>query len=150
VAALRSTIDRPGRDDLIGVLRGLGEVADAGVPAFASSVQTIQDGMPIVQEARPYTPDFVGGLVNGFGGTTGGYYDANGHYARISFQGSPYTLNNEGTLNDLPGAPPGTFGFRRSVFERCPGAATQPLPDGSNPFLDGRENFPCRREDDPR
>lgn len=147
--ALRRTVDRPGSGDLLGVLRGLPGVAEQAVPAFASTVQTLRDGLPIVQEARPYTPDLVGGLINGFGGETAGYYDANGRYARISFQGSPYTLNNEGTLVPIPSQPPGLFGFRRGVVKRCPGAATQTLPDGSNPFTDGRDDF-CSREADPR
>ena len=147
--ALRATVNRPGDADLLGVLRGLPGLADEAVPAFASTVQTLQDAMPVVQEARPYTPDFVGGLINGFGGEAAAYYDANGRYARISFQGSPYTLNNEGTLIPVPSQPPGLAGFRRGVTRRCPGAATQALPDGSNPFTDGRDDF-CDREDDPR
>lgn len=147
--ALRQTVDRPGRADLLGVLRGLPGVAEQAVPAFASTVQTLRDAMPVVQEARPYTPDLIGGLINGFGGETAGYYDANGRYARISFQGSPYTLNNEGTLVPIPSSPPGLAGYRRGVVKRCPGAATQALPDGSNPFTDGRDDF-CSREHDPR
>ena len=147
--ALRATVDRPGTADLLGVLRGLPGLADEAVPAFASTVQTLRDALPVVQEARPYTPDFVGGLINGFGGEAAAYYDANGRYARISFQGSPYTLNNEGTLVPIPDSPPGLFGYRKQVFKRCPGAATQALPDGSNPFTDGRDDF-CDREADPR
>ncbi|MEX2195184.1 MAG: MlaD family protein [Thermoleophilaceae bacterium] len=148
--ALQATIDRPGRsDDLLGVLRRLSDLEDVAVPAFSSTVQTVEDALPILQEARPYTPDVVGGLLNGFGGATGGYYDANGHYARISFQGTPYTLNNEGTLIPIPDGPQGLFGYRKGVTKRCPGAATQPAPDGSNPFTDGQDDV-CDREDDPR
>ena len=147
--ALRATVDRPGGADLLGVLRGLPGLAGQAVPAFASTVPTLRDAMPVVQDARPYTPDFIGGFINGFGGTASAYYDANGRYARISFQGSPYTLNNEGTLVPVPSQPPGGAGFRDHIDKRCPGAATQPLPDGSNPFTDGRDDF-CDREDGPR
>jgi hypothetical protein len=93
-------------------------------------------------------PDVVSGLTNGFGGTTSGYYDANGHYTRISFQGSVYSLNDVGSLVQLPQIN-GLTGYRRGLTKRCPGAATQTAPDRSNPYID-RENFPCDREDDPQ
>lgn len=152
VRALRRTIDRPRSSaDLMGVLRGLEEVARVAVPAFDSTVKVVADAMPVVRDARPYTPELFGGLVNGFGGTTAGYYDANGHYARISVQSSVYSLNDEGTLVPVPEAPDGLAGYRKRVIERCPGAATQPAPDRSNPFRDGRgDDFPCDLEDSPR
>ncbi len=148
--ALQATIDRPGRgDDLLGVLRRLIDLEDVAVPAFASTVRTVEDLMPIVQEARPYTPDLIAGAFNGFGGATSGYYDANGRYTRITFQGSPYSFNDEGSLFAPPDAPRGLAGFRQKVFRRCAGAGARALPDGSNPFTDGRDDV-CDREDDPR
>ena len=133
VASLRQTIDRPGSSDLIGVLQRLPHLARTGVPALQSATATVTDLLPIVAEARPYTPDAVGGLFNGFGGTTGSYYDANGHYARISFQSSVYSLENIGSLATPPTATPGLTGYQRGVVARCPGAAAQPAPDRSNP-----------------
>ena len=79
----------------------------------------------------------MAGLANGFGGTTSGYYDANGRYTRISFQSSAYSLDG---LASLPGAAPtvpGLTGYRRGLTDRCPGAATQPAPDRSNPIVLG-------------
>jgi phospholipid/cholesterol/gamma-HCH transport system substrate-binding protein len=148
VADLRATVDRPGRGDLIGVLRGLEPVSRAGVRAFRATVPTVDDLLPIVAELRPYAPDLVGGLLNGFGGSTGGYYDANGHYARISFHSSVYS--GQGLLSFLPapGSSDGLAGFRRGVTRRCPGAGTQPHPDGSNPFVDDPRS--CSREHTPR
>jgi phospholipid/cholesterol/gamma-HCH transport system substrate-binding protein len=148
IADTRATVDRAGTGrDLLGVLKGLTGVSAEAVPAFNSTVSTVEDALPIVGEVRPYTPDFVGGIINGFGGTTGGYYDANGHYARISFQGSPYTLTGLGSLIPRPPSEQGLEGYELND-KRCPGAATQPLPDGSNPYLEGSD-FPCDEEDTP-
>ena len=152
IADLRRTIDRPGRsDDLIGVLRGLDDVAREGVPALESSSKLTDDALPIARDARPYVPDLIGGFVNGFGGTAGGYYDANGHYARISAQASVYSQTGGGSLIPLPEGQRGLTGYRKNLDKRCPGASTQPLADGSNPFRDGRgDEFPCDIEDSSR
>lgn len=147
---LRRLISRGAAGDLLNVLAGLERVSRVAVPAFDSSATVSADGLPVLREARPYTPEVIGGLVNGFGGTTAGYYDANGHYARISFQGSSATTTNEGTLVPNPDGPNGLSGYRTGVTRRCPGAATQPHRDGSNPFTDGRGDFPCDTGDTPR
>jgi phospholipid/cholesterol/gamma-HCH transport system substrate-binding protein len=129
-------------------VRGFGPLAKTALPAFESLHGTLSDALPIVREARPYTPDVVGGLVNGFGGTTAGYYDANGHYARIAFEGSPYTLNNAGSVVPLPASTPGLTGYRKGVTSRCPGGATQRAPDKSNPFK--ADDAHCKLEDTAR
>ena len=118
-------------------------------PAFKSAHQTLVDLLPVVVDARPYAPEVIGGLVNGFGGTTSGYYDANGHYARASSadanvfhycaNGSDPLCTPTYALNQLAPIPPAAqfdpfTPF--TTFTRCPGGATQPIP-GSNPFLDG-------------
>src|SRR5438093_1499275 len=55
--------------------------------------------------------------MNGFGGATGGYYDANGHYARISFQSSLYSLTNLGSLGPRPPSEQGLTGDRKARVE---------------------------------
>jgi phospholipid/cholesterol/gamma-HCH transport system substrate-binding protein len=135
VAQLRETVDRRGGRDLIGVLTTLPALERAATPALRSTVATVNDALPIVTELRPYTPDVVGGLMNGFGGTTGSYYDANGHYARISFQSNAYSLTGLGSLVPAPSGTPGLTGYRKGLVARCPGAATQPAPDRSNPWV---------------
>jgi phospholipid/cholesterol/gamma-HCH transport system substrate-binding protein len=148
VARTREVIDRDGTNaDLLGVLERLVVLSRKAVPAFDSTVKTVEDALPIVQEARPYVPDLIGGLMNGFGGTTAGYYDANGHYVRISFQGSTATLSGLGTLVPRPGEEQGLTGFRTDVDKRCPGAATQAAEDGSSPYID---KAVCDEEDTPR
>ena len=115
---------------------------------FDSTVKTVEDVLPVVHEVRPYVPDLIGGLMNGFGGTTAGYYDANGHYVRISFQGSTATLTGLGTLLPRPPEDQGLTGFRTNVDKRCPGAATQAAGDGSAPYIEDPEV--CDEEDTPR
>ncbi len=150
VPALRALIDSPGRLDLLGVLRTLPSLESIALPAFRSGVRTTKLALPILDEARPYTPDFVGGQLNGFGGTTSTYYDANGRYTRISFQGSGYTLNNAGSLIPVPPSQGGLTGYRKGLLRRCPGAATQTSSiDQSNPWIP-RKNFPCRKGDSPK
>ncbi|HEV7845788.1 MAG TPA: MlaD family protein [Thermoleophilaceae bacterium] len=146
VAQLRAAIDHPGSDDLLGVLARVPSLERRAVPAFGSAVSTVNDALPVVKEVRPYTPDVVGGLFNGFGGTTAGYYDANGRYTRISFQSNAYSLQGIGSLIPVPQNAPGLTGYRKGLTRRCPGAATQPAPDGSNPWVIGA----CSPEDSPR
>jgi phospholipid/cholesterol/gamma-HCH transport system substrate-binding protein len=106
------------------------------------------DALPVVAQVRPYTPDVIGGLINGFGGTTAGYYDANGHYARISFEGGPYSLDNAGSLIPVPSSMRGLSGYRKGVTNRCPGAATQTGPDKSNPYVPKGQH--CNPGDSPQ
>jgi hypothetical protein len=136
VSKLRRTIRRPGSsNDLLDALRGILPVAREGVPAFESTTQLLKDLAPVVTELRPFTPDLVNAL-GAFTGTSSGYYDANGRYVRISFQGSLFTLSDSGSLIPLPQLD-GLTGLRRNVDRRCPGGATQTLPDSSNPYVEG-------------
>lgn len=148
VASLRRTIDHGGSDDLLGVLARVPALERRAVPAFGSAVSLVNDALPVVNEVRPYTPDVVGGLANGFGGTTAGYYDANGRYTRISFQGSPFSLTNFGSLLGTPPDVPGLTGYRKNLTRRCPGSAAQSAADGSNPWLIGEPL--CSPGDSPR
>jgi phospholipid/cholesterol/gamma-HCH transport system substrate-binding protein len=149
IPALRNLIDRRGREDLLGVVRTMPSVEAKAVPAFRSAVQTTKDAMPVVRALRAYGPDLIGGQVEGYGGAASIYYDANGHFARISFQGSGFSLNNAGQLVPQPPTVGGLTGYRKDVKARCPGAGTQSAPDKSNPWHPGN-GFPCNPQDDPR
>lgn len=143
IPGLRRLIDRRGREDLIGVLDYMPTLEKTTVPAFERTVATVDELLPIVKEARPYIPELIGGPYRGFGGTTGAYYDANGHYTRISFAGSGFTLApGLGTAIPLLPEDGGLAGYRTFVRNRCPGAATHPHPDGSNPYKES-PGFPC-------
>jgi phospholipid/cholesterol/gamma-HCH transport system substrate-binding protein len=134
--------------DADAALRGLPATQRAATPAFTSATKSLKDALPVVQGVRPYVPDTVAGLINGFGGTAGGYYDANGHYARISFQGGPYSINGDGSLLTLPSADGSLSGYRKGLLARCPGAAAQPAADQSSPWTDSGAS--CRAEDSPK
>jgi phospholipid/cholesterol/gamma-HCH transport system substrate-binding protein len=128
---LHSLVRSPGPDDdATDFLRRLPQLSGQGVPLLGDLTKTLAEARPVLEELRPYAPDFTSGIVAGFGGSTGGYYDANGEYARISFLGGPFSLAG------LP-IPAANFGQVRSgAAERCPGAANYPAPDKSNPFVD--------------
>jgi phospholipid/cholesterol/gamma-HCH transport system substrate-binding protein len=131
IPQLRSLVHTPGADDdATDFLRRLPQLSGEGVPLLTDLTEVLGQARPLLQELRPYAPDFTSGIVAGFGGSTGGYYDANGQYARISFLGGPFSLAG------LPN-PVSNFGqIRSGAAERCPGAANYPAPDGSNPFVD--------------
>jgi phospholipid/cholesterol/gamma-HCH transport system substrate-binding protein len=132
--------------DVTAILLGLPRLDATARPAFAATAGALQGSSGVVQAARAYAPDLVGGLLNGFGGSTGSYYDANGHYVRIALAGNITSVSNAGSL--LPTPPPGPFNqFRDDLLNRCPGAASQPAPDKSNPFAPPEAQ--CNPKDSP-
>jgi phospholipid/cholesterol/gamma-HCH transport system substrate-binding protein len=143
IPGVRRLVDAPGRRDLIGVLDYMPTLARTMVPATDDTVEAVDELLPIVRELRPYVPDLLGGPFRGFGGTTSPYWDANGRYTRISFVGSGLTLA-PGIGQVLPVLPEDSSlaGYRTFVRNRCPGAATHPHADGSNPYRD-TPDFPC-------
>jgi phospholipid/cholesterol/gamma-HCH transport system substrate-binding protein len=70
--------------DLRRTLVALGPLGSELVPIIDKTTRVANGFLAIFAGFRPYTPDLVAGLYNGFGGVTSGYYDANGHYARIA------------------------------------------------------------------
>ncbi len=110
-------------------------------PALSSTTSALQSALPIAVGLRPYAPDVVAGLFDGFTGTTGGYYDANGHYARIQLVTGTAALS--GTLGALSKGQ-----LQSGLTARCPGAAVEPAADGSNPFH--QDKSLCNPEHDKR
>ncbi len=109
-------------------------LAVEAVPAFGEVRDLLRQALPIATNLRPYVPDLVAGFFQGFTGTTGAYYDANGHISRISFN-----FGSAGLPGLIP-APPGgaslNGGVEYGLTNRCPGAATEAAADGSNPWTD--------------
>jgi phospholipid/cholesterol/gamma-HCH transport system substrate-binding protein len=134
--------------DVESALRNLPKVEQSATPAFASATKALDDAMPVLQGVRPYVPDVVAGLFNGFGGVTGGYYDANGNYARIAFEGGALSVSNGGSLLPVPANGDGTISsYHSDRDKRCPGAASEPAPDNSNPYKPDGVN--CDPADNP-
>jgi phospholipid/cholesterol/gamma-HCH transport system substrate-binding protein len=133
---LRLTVRRPGKaNDAAELLAALPAVQQRAAKAFPHSEQAIVDFQPNLNFARAYTPD----IFNGFAklGQITGYYDADGHYARISFSNLNIFNYNGGELEPIPPSRQfETLGSAETVKRRCPGGATQPASDGSNPFVE--------------
>jgi phospholipid/cholesterol/gamma-HCH transport system substrate-binding protein len=101
------------------------------VPAFQEARATLKAAAPIATNLRPYVPDLLAGFLQGFTGSTSGYYDANGHISRISFNFGSAGL--PGLIPALPGGA-STGKVQYGLLNRCPGAAAEPAADNSNPF----------------
>ncbi len=135
---LRLSVRRPGpANDTAELLAALPGVERGAGKAFPHSEEAIAAFQPNLNFIRAYTPD----IFNGFGkvGQVTGYYDGNGHYARV--QATDLNLfRYEGGSGKLEPIPPSkqyeAFGASAGVRRPCPGAATQPAPDGSNPFTE--------------
>jgi phospholipid/cholesterol/gamma-HCH transport system substrate-binding protein len=123
--------------DATGDLTALQKRAADAVPI---TVQAMQDSQPTLQFLRPYTPDLTSAIAHL--NQIAGYYDANGHYARVQaaglgvfgLEGGPTTFtytaqDSANVFNDY-----GAFGGPNyNLFRRCPGGST-PILAGSNPF----------------
>ena len=115
-------------------LAGLPTLEPVAVPALNSSASAIAHGLPFFSGLRPYGTDLVTGLFKGLVGQSSGFYDANGHFARISAHGNSGTSNGVNSLFPV-GTTPNEAGYRKGVVARCPGGAVEPAADGSNPWI---------------
>jgi phospholipid/cholesterol/gamma-HCH transport system substrate-binding protein len=123
--------------DATGYLTALEKRAADAVP---TTVKAMQDSQPNLQFLRPYMPELLSAVAH-LNQITG-YYDADGHYARVQPTGLGVMGLGGGPLNftftpqnaaDVF-ADYGAFGStNRDLFRRCPGGATPVVP-GSNPF----------------
>jgi phospholipid/cholesterol/gamma-HCH transport system substrate-binding protein len=135
---LRLVVNKPGpANDTADLLATLPKVQNLTENAFPHSEQAISDFQPNLDFIRAYTPD----LFNAFSklGQVAGYYDGNGHYVRAVTSGLNLFRYNEGTSELEPISKSEQFDAFGSPGRprRCPGAATQPAADGSNPFVGG-------------
>jgi phospholipid/cholesterol/gamma-HCH transport system substrate-binding protein len=126
-------------------LVGLPPLRNAALPAFSATVSAIGSSAHILEGTLPYIPDIVLGNTNGFAGTAGGYYDANGDYARIAVVGGPFSI--AGALGSLLPYNP-IEGYTQHNVLRCPGAATQLAADRSN-LVPQPSTIPCLQSERP-
>jgi len=135
---LKLIVHQPGEgNDTADLLAVLPKVQNLTSSAFPHSERAISDFQPNLNFIRAYTPD----LFNAFSklGQVAGYYDGNGHYVRAVTAGQNLFRYNAGSseLEPISKAEQyGPFGSAE-VHRRCPGAATQPAADGSNPWVGG-------------
>jgi phospholipid/cholesterol/gamma-HCH transport system substrate-binding protein len=146
---LRNLIKRPGRgNDLIELNQKTPRLANLTDVVFPRAVTALKDTQPVLEYARPYTPDLAGWFTKfGEGAAT---YDANGHYARIQPIFNAFQLQGTpgGDVLTAAGATQRLGGLELRQNERCPGGAMQPPPDGSAPYLE-TPDFACDPETTP-
>jgi phospholipid/cholesterol/gamma-HCH transport system substrate-binding protein len=139
---LTQAIAKPGKDnDLTDSLRGLPGAQNKASKSVEPSITALEDAQPDIELTRAYAPDLLR-LLGSLGQATA-YYDANGHYARVSPAGANLFSNAGGTLTPI--SPAQQFDQFAALglgpFTRCPGSSTQanagwPTPT-DHPFLDG-------------
>jgi phospholipid/cholesterol/gamma-HCH transport system substrate-binding protein len=121
----------PGVGDLTTLLRATPSLARIAIPAFPRMIAQMNYSQPQLDYLREYAPDVVAALTNL--GQLGGYYDANGHYARTQPVFNAFTVNASNQLEPIPAFATRATGLH-IVKSRCPGGAVQPAPDGSAPW----------------
>jgi phospholipid/cholesterol/gamma-HCH transport system substrate-binding protein len=128
------SFSRPGAgNDLTDFVRALPALADALETSTPAAVTSLRESVPITAFFGPYSPDLQGTLREF--GQTDAYYDANGHYARISPVFPDFSLDSKNNLTPAS-ASQALAPLKTGQLRRCPGAATQPAADGSSPFTD--------------
>jgi phospholipid/cholesterol/gamma-HCH transport system substrate-binding protein len=134
VKNLSVSFSRPGPgNDLTDFARALPALARTLATSTPAAVTSLSESVPITAFFGPYSPDLQGTLRE-FGQTTA-YYDANGHYARISPVFPDFALGSNNNLT--PASVSAALApLKTGQLRRCPGAATQPAADGSSPFTD--------------
>jgi phospholipid/cholesterol/gamma-HCH transport system substrate-binding protein len=134
VGNFSQAFSRPGpNNDLTDLVRALPRLAQALTTASPAGVTSLKESVPITAFFGPYSPDLVGTLRTF--GQTASYYDANGHYARISSVFPDFKLGAGNNLTPAT-AQQALEGLKTGQLRRCPGAATQPAADASSPFVD--------------
>lgn len=149
---LKLVVHRPGKgNDAADLLATLPAVQKLTSKAFPHSEAAISAFQPNLNFIRAYTPD----LFNALGklGQVAGYYDGNGHYVRAATATQNLFKYNAVTSELEPISRSEQYDPYESVHgrRRCPGGATQPAADGSNPFVGGGSVSPseCNPADVP-
>jgi phospholipid/cholesterol/gamma-HCH transport system substrate-binding protein len=133
---LSLAIDRPGaNNDITDATLALPALAEALASGSPHDITALQESVPLTAFFGPYAPDLQG-FVRDFG-QGGSYYDANGHYARVSPVFDGFTVGPNNTLKPAASPEAGLQGLITGQLRRCPGSAANPSPaDGSAPFTD--------------
>jgi phospholipid/cholesterol/gamma-HCH transport system substrate-binding protein len=131
-----TAFNQPGAsNDLTDLVRGLPALVQSLSTSSPSSVTALKESIPITNFFGPYAPDLTGTLRTF--GQTSAYYDANGHYVRISPVLPDFKLGANNNLSPASSPQAALEGLKTGQLRRCPGGATQPAADKSSPFTDG-------------
>ena len=134
VGNFATSFSRPGPgNDLTDYVRAIPALARELSTATPAAVTSLKESVPITAFWGPYSPDLQGTLREF--GQTDAYYDANGHYARISPVFPDFALGSNNNLTPASAAQ-ALAPLKTGQLRRCPGAATQPAADRSSPFVD--------------
>jgi phospholipid/cholesterol/gamma-HCH transport system substrate-binding protein len=118
-------------------------LAKVGVPAIQQAAKSIEVSQDQFAGLRQYGPDALTGTALIYGAGTG-YYDANGHMMRVSLESAADSPGAD--LNSILGSPIPPDGLGTGHYSRCPGGATQPAADKSNPRIE--DPTLCNPKDD--
>jgi len=130
VGRLSALIRNPsGTGDLITLLQATPSLAHLAEASFPRMIKEMNDSQQQVDYFRQFTPDVVAALTNL--GQIGGYYDANGHYARTQPFFNAFAVNGANQLVERTDN--NRYAGMLRALTRCPGGAIQPAPDGSSP-----------------
>jgi phospholipid/cholesterol/gamma-HCH transport system substrate-binding protein len=117
--------------DLTELLLQTPALARLASSAFPKVIESLNNSVSQVDYLREYTPDVVAALSDV--GQTGGYYDADGHYARTQPVFDAFGLDADNQL--VSQSPADRYNGLQVVHGRCPGSAVQASPDGSAPQI---------------
>jgi len=134
-ADLRALVNQPGpRNDSVDLMRVSPALEKISRESSKNSISALKKGQDEVEFFRPYAPD-ISAWITHFSQVPA-YYDANGHYARVLpiFNAFRYDEANNELIALAPGERVSQLTRHGTRF--CPGAATQPARDGSNPSTD--------------
>jgi phospholipid/cholesterol/gamma-HCH transport system substrate-binding protein len=134
---LRLVVRQPGKGNDAGdLLATLPKVQRLASSTFPHAEKAVADFQPNLNFIRAYTPDLFNAVAKF--GAVAGYYDGNGHYIRGGAALQNIFKYESGTLEPITKEQQyEPFGSSAHVHRRCPGGATQPASDGSNPWVGG-------------
>ena len=132
---LAKLVNNPGpRNDSVDLMRISPALEQISRESSKNSIDALKKGQDEVEFLRPYAPE-ISAWITHFSQVPA-YYDANGHYARVlpifnAFRFDPGT-------NELIALSPAerVTAVTPQGTRFCPGGATQPARDGSNPSTD--------------
>jgi phospholipid/cholesterol/gamma-HCH transport system substrate-binding protein len=131
---LALALNRPGKhNDTAELLRTIPAVEHLASKTFPHAEDAIAAFQPQLNFARSYTPDLFNAL--GHLGAAAGAYDGNGHYVRASISAANLFKYAGGKLEPITRGEQFNGFTSTATPNRCPGGATQPATDASNPYV---------------